>query len=94
MDRLTEQEIATRLEQLPGWTRQGDTLSREFTFGDFTRAFGWMASVALCAERMNHHPDWKNVYSKVSVSLSTHDAGGITEKDFELAQSMNELFRG
>ena len=89
--RLDENEIQERLSTLQGWTVQGDHLQREFKFKNFVVAFGWMSSVALVAERMDHHPDWKNVYNRVEVSLWTHDAGGITENDFALATEMNRL---
>lgn len=90
-ERLTDAQIDERLKSLTGWTREGDTLRRDFGFSSFVTAFGWMASVALVAESMNHHPDWKNVYNRVEVTLSTHDAGGITELDFTLAAEMNRL---
>ena len=75
----------------PGWTRAGNQLERTFQFKDFVTAFGFMAQSALVAERMNHHPDWENVYRTVRVKLSTHDAGGVTEKDFELAHAMSAI---
>lgn len=90
---LPEAEIASRLEQLPGWERRGDRITRHFGFADFSEAFGWMASVAIVAERMNHHPEWRNVYSRVEVELTTHDAGGLTESDFALAAAMDRLAR-
>ena len=89
--KLTDTDIATELATTPGWARTGNALTREFAFKDFVTAFGFMASVALVAERMNHHPDWSNVYRTVKVALSTHDAGGITALDFELARAMNAL---
>jgi len=75
----------------PGWTLEQDKLEKVFQFDDFTRAFGFMASAAIQAEKMNHHPEWSNVYNKVTVQLTTHDAGGITEKDFQLAEAMDSL---
>ena len=92
--RLTDEEIAKRLSLLAGWRREGQALVREFKFGTFVDAFGWMASVALVAEKLDHHPDWKNVYNRVTVELHTHDAGGITENDFALAARMTELATG
>lgn len=77
--------------EAPGWTRAGDHLERTFQFKDFVAAFGFMAQSALVAERMNHHPDWQNVYRTVRVKLSTHDAGGVTAKDFELARAMSAI---
>ena len=87
--KLTDAEIADRLGSTQGWTRNGDKLARTFEFPDFVGAFGFMAKVALVAERMNHHPEWFNVYRTVKVELATHDAGGITALDFELAKAMN-----
>jgi 4a-hydroxytetrahydrobiopterin dehydratase len=87
--KLTDAEVKQRLP--PTWTVRDGKLHREFKFTDFTRAFGFMASCALVAERMNHHPEWFNVYNKVVVDLATHDAGGITQNDFDLAKAMDEL---
>ncbi|MEN9203726.1 MAG: 4a-hydroxytetrahydrobiopterin dehydratase [Thermostichus sp. DG_1_6_bins_120] len=89
--KLSETEIHAKLEALPGWSLQGGKLHRQFQFASFVEAFGWMSSVALVAESMGHHPDWSNVYNRVSVDLNTHDVGGITELDFTLAQRMSEL---
>jgi 4a-hydroxytetrahydrobiopterin dehydratase len=94
-ERLSSEVIEARLEALnptgAGWENRGDRIARNFSFADFVTAFGFMAEIALIAERMNHHPDWSNVYGTVKVELSTHDAGGLTELDFELAQAMNEV---
>jgi 4a-hydroxytetrahydrobiopterin dehydratase len=89
--KLSNDEIETRLGALSGWSLRGDKLFRELKFGSFVEAFGFMASAALVAESLNHHPEWKNVYSTVTVELTTHDAGGLTELDFELASRMSEL---
>ena len=89
--KLSKAEIQTRLSSIPGWSVADGKLHREFTFSDFVEAFGFMASAALVAESMNHHPEWFNLYSTVRVDLNTHDAGGITELDFALASKMNEL---
>lgn len=89
--KLTDAEITRELATTPGWTRTADKLARTFQFADFVAAFGFMASVALVAERMNHHPEWFNVYRTVGVELSTHDAGGISALDFELARAMTQL---
>ena len=89
--RLTDAEIEEGLSELEGWEVQGGKLHRHFEFGSFVEAFGFMASAALVAEKMDHHPEWSNVYNQVDVELSTHDAGGITELDFELARAMNGL---
>jgi 4a-hydroxytetrahydrobiopterin dehydratase len=89
--RLDADEIARRLAQLPGWVVADGKLHRAYQFADFVEAFGFMASVALIAERMNHHPEWQNVWNAVRVDLTTHDAGGITAKDFDLAAAMERL---
>ena len=89
--KLSEGEITQQLTKLSGWTMQNGKLHREYKFADFVAAFGFMASAALVAERMNHHPEWFNVYNKVNVDLTTHDAGGISAHDFELAAAMDRL---
>ena len=86
---LSKDEINTRLASLDGWALENDKLHREFVFANFIEAFGFMASAALVAEKMDHHPEWSNVYNRVSVDLTTHDADGVTELDFELAAAMN-----
>ena len=90
---LSEHDIRDRLESLPGWELRDNGLYREFRFRDFAEAFGFMTSVALVAERMNHHPDWSNVYNRVTIRLTTHDAGGVTERDFALAAEISALVR-
>jgi 4a-hydroxytetrahydrobiopterin dehydratase len=93
--KLGAEELATRLSMLDGWTHaavRGGTLSKEFRFEDFIQAFGFMAQMALHAERMNHHPEWFNVYNRVSVTLTTHDVDGISDKDFEMARLMDRIF--
>ena len=87
--RLADTEIATRLNTLPDWKIREGKLYREFRFANFSAAFGFMTRCALQAEKMDHHPEWSNVYDRVVVSLITHDAGGITELDFRLAEAMN-----
>ena len=89
--RLADDEIKKRLADLPAWTIAGGKLRREFRFAEFSEAFGFMARVALVAEKMDHHPDWSNVWNRVTVELWTHDAGGITDLDFELAQAMDRF---
>lgn len=93
-ERLSDAVIDERLQALHGFRREGDRLVRRFEFANFVEAFGFMASVALVAEKLDHHPEWKNVYGKVDVELTTHDAGGITARDFELAERMNALAKG
>ncbi len=88
---LTESEIGEALKNLPGWEFTNNRLRAEFSFANFIHAFGFMASAALEAEKMNHHPDWSNSYNKVVVELSTHSAGGVTAKDTALAQKIQAL---
>jgi 4a-hydroxytetrahydrobiopterin dehydratase len=88
---LPEQELAAALQTLRGWTVANGKLHKEFTFKDFVQAFGFMSSVALIAEGMNHHPDWANVYNKVVVDLVTHDLGGISSFDVEFAARVEKL---
>ena len=80
-------------EALAGWAVVGGKLRREFRFRDFVSAFGFMTQCALVAEKMDHHPEWFNVYNRVEVDLTTHDADGITTLDLELARAMNEIAR-
>jgi 4a-hydroxytetrahydrobiopterin dehydratase len=87
----SSEEIKDRLANLPGWTLANDKLHRKFEFTDFVNAFGFMTQVAIIAEKMDHHPEWSNVYNRVEVFLTTHDAGGLTKLDFELAAHMNRL---
>ena len=89
--KLTDAEIATALKTLDGWSREGNKLHRELKFKDFVTAFGFMASAALVAERMNHHPEWFNVYHTVRIDLSTHDSGGVTKLDVDLARAMSAI---
>ncbi|HEY5645236.1 MAG TPA: 4a-hydroxytetrahydrobiopterin dehydratase [Pseudomonadales bacterium] len=92
---LSDAEIAAGLRDLDGgWSRQNSALTRTFSFPDFVSAFGFMSEAALAAERLNHHPEWFNVYGTVRVTLTTHDSGGITRKDFELARAMDQAARG
>lgn len=85
----TEAEIAAAMPGVPGWTRDGDGLVRQYKFADFTHAFGFMARVALLAEKADHHPEWSNVYNRVDIRLTTHDAGGISARDFALAKAID-----
>ncbi len=84
-------EIEARLAALPGWSLADGKLHRDFRFGDFVEAFAFMTAAALHAEKLDHHPEWSNVYARVAVDLVTHDAKGITELDFELARRMTEI---
>jgi 4a-hydroxytetrahydrobiopterin dehydratase len=90
--KLSEAEVKEKLSALPGWVVRADKLLRELSFPNFVEAFGFMSSVALVAERMDHHPEWSNVYGRVVIELTTHDAGGITERDFELARKIEALY--
>lgn len=96
VERLSEQERRDALDELDGWREvEGrDAITRSFQFSDFNAAFGFMTRVALLAERMDHHPEWFNVYNRVDVTLSTHDANGLTERDVRLARAMNEVVAG
>jgi 4a-hydroxytetrahydrobiopterin dehydratase len=89
--KLADEEIHNGLEALPDWKYSGGKLHREYRFIDFTHAFGFMAAAATAIEAMNHHPDWSNVYGKVTVELSTHDAGGVTQLDLDLAAKLDAL---
>lgn len=89
---LTPDRIAQALHQLPGWVHEHDTLTKTFEFDDFSAAFGFMCRVALAAEKLDHHPDWSNVFNRVTVRLTTHDSGNrVTSRDTELAQTIERL---
>ena len=90
--KLNEGEVQEKLSALPNWSLRADKLYRELSFPNFVEAFGFMSSVALVAERMDHHPEWSNVYGRVVIELTTHDAGGISERDFELARKIEALY--
>lgn len=87
---LTDDEITTSLADLEGWERDGSLIRSSWRFGDFVAAFSFMTAVAIHAERLNHHPEWSNVYNRVSIELTTHDAGGLTGSDVELARIITE----
>src|SRR5436305_6294933 len=91
--KLTADGRKTALAKLSGWSevKGRDAITRKFVFKDFSEAFGFMARAALVAEKLDHHPEWFNVYKTVEVTLSTHDAGGLTELDVKLAEAMNRL---
>ena len=88
---LSKPEVAKRLTKVPRWRVVGGKLHREFKFDDFVTAFGFMSSVALLAEKRDHHPDWSNAYNKVVIDLVSHDAGGLTQRDFDLAAAIDAL---
>ena len=89
--RLSELEIEEELKQLSEWRIKNDKLHKEFKFDNFNQAFGFMTRAAMEIEKMNHHPEWFNVYNRITVELTTHDAGGITKNDVNLARILNSL---
>ena len=91
MIRLSESEIDEELKNITGWNVKEDKLHKEFQFDNFNQAFGFMTRAAMEIEKMNHHPEWFNVYNKITVDLTTHDAGGITNNDVNLARILNSL---
>jgi 4a-hydroxytetrahydrobiopterin dehydratase len=90
---LDETGIAALLAALPDWTRNGTAIERDFTFANFSQAWGFMARVALEAEKLDHHPDWSNSYKHVHITLTSHDAGGLTAKDRQLAETIDRLLK-
>lgn len=91
MRTVTLSNIEEQLKVLPSWEFKNNTICKEFKFKNFVEAFSFMTAVALEAEKMDHHPDWENVYNRVSIKLNTHNAGGVTEKDFELAKKIEKI---
>ncbi len=89
--KMTLHELEHALVSVPDWTIKNGKLHRQFSFGNFVDAFGFMTRIALVAERMDHHPEWRNVYRMVTIDLITHDADGITYKDIELAIAIDSL---
>lgn len=89
--KLTDSELSTALAALPLWTLASGKLHREYKFPDFLHAFGFMAASALAIEKLDHHPEWLNVYNRVTVDLTTHDAGGITARDTTLAAILESI---
>ncbi len=89
--KLTDTEIQKNLEKLDGWRVENGKLHKQFQFDNFVSAFGFMTQLALIAESMNHHPEWFNVYNRVTIDMSTHDADGITELDFKFAEHADTL---
>ena len=89
--KLSDEQIRKELTDLPGWSIVNGKLHKDFVFKDFIEAFGFMSTAALHIEKMNHHPEWFNVYNKIKVDLTTHDAGGITQNDINLARILNSL---
>lgn len=91
VDKLNDERVNERLSELAGWTLEDGKLTREFQFANFVEAFGFMTRAALEAEKADHHPEWFNVYKKVRVQLTTHECGGISDRDFSLAKKMDKL---
>ena len=94
VEKLSTERRQSALAGLPGWHHLSDrdAIARSFKFGDFSQAFAFMTRVALAAEKMDHHPEWSNVYNKVDITLSTHDVGGLSENDIKLAKTIDTIF--
>jgi len=97
-EKLSNEERAAALQvlQTSGWAHEAgrDALSKSFKFKDFITAWAWMSAVAMVSEKMNHHPEWSNIYNRVEVTLTTHDANGLTQLDLDLARKMDAIARG
>lgn len=89
--KLPAEAISSAIAGLPGWSVVNGKLHREYKFADFVHAFGFMATAAIAIEKMNHHPEWSNVYNRVTVDLTTHDSGGITQSDLDLAMLLEGI---
>lgn len=85
------EQIQAGLKELPGWTLKEEKLHRELKFKNFVQAWGFMTQVAMLAEQMDHHPEWSNVYNRVEISLTTHEADGISQRDFDLAAKVDQV---
>jgi len=92
--KMDESAVAAKVAEMPGWSVKDGKLHREYKFADFPHAFGMMATAAPAIEKMDHHPEWSNVYKTVEVTLSTHDAGGVTGLDIALAEAMERIAGG
>ncbi len=91
LTKLSDSEVRRRMQAIPAWEVKEGRLVRTFEFADFVAAFAFMAAVALIAERMEHHPNWSNAYNRVEIALNTHDVGGISSNDFELAERIDRV---
>ncbi len=91
IEKLSANAVAASVAEMPGWSVVEGKLFREYRFADFVHAFGFMAAAAVAIEALGHHPEWSNVWNRVTIYLTTHDAGGITAKDFELARKLEQL---
>lgn len=91
--KLSDKELAQELSTLKGWKKltERSAIFKSFKFGDFNEAWGFMSRIALLAEKADHHPEWFNVYNKVEVTLTTHDAGGISERDIQMARKIDRI---
>ncbi len=89
IEKLDAAAVTKAMDGVPGWTHKGDGIERQYVFDDFVAAFSFMARVALLAEKADHHPEWSNVYDKVDIRLTTHDAGGLSKRDFALARAID-----
>ena len=94
IQKMTSEQVEAELESLDGWELRNEKLHRELKFKNFVQAFGFMTQVAILAERMDHHPEWSNVYSRVTIDLTTHEAGGISQRDFDLARKIDNTLSG
>ncbi len=94
MEKLSEQQVDEQLADLSGWNQKDGAITKTYRFTDFKQAFSAMTRIAFECEAMNHHPDWENVYNTLTIRLNTHDAGGITRKDIELAKTIESLISG
>ncbi len=94
MEPMDSSALEAALSELPNWHRDGDAIQQDFRFADFVGAFGFMTAVALLAERADHHPEWSNVYNRVRIRLTTHDAGGLTQRDLDLAAAIDDVATG
>jgi 4a-hydroxytetrahydrobiopterin dehydratase len=90
---MTQEEIQTQIKSLHDWIHQDPYLKKEFLFKDFTEAFSFMTAIALVCEKMDHHPDWSNSWNRVQISLTTHDKKSITDKDFQLARKIDQIYK-
>jgi 4a-hydroxytetrahydrobiopterin dehydratase len=92
MTTYNKETASVKLKDLPNWNFENNGIEKKFEFENFSQALGFMVQVGILAEKMNHHPEWFNVYNKVNIRLTTHDASGLTDKDFELAGKIEKLF--
>jgi 4a-hydroxytetrahydrobiopterin dehydratase len=90
-EKLNEQQRHAALGKLPGWTKDRNAIRKTYRFADFNEAWGFMSRTALIAEQMNHHPEWLNIYNRVEITLTTHDAGGLSALDVDLANHMDRI---